>query len=92
MHEIQKFLDHMALVYLVNKPQVSKKITRWLLFFEYDFTVMYKLDRIHVVANSLSRLTNNIEPTGVPDQTIDAILFYTRLVWLNDVKEFLKTR
>jgi hypothetical protein len=92
MNEIQKFLDHMALVYLVNKPQVLERIIRWLLFFEYDFTVMYKLHRIHVVVDALSRLTNNMEPTGVPDQTIDAILFYTKPVWLNDVKDFLKTR
>jgi hypothetical protein len=46
------YVDHMALVYLVNKPQVSRIITRWLLLFlEYDFTVVYKLSRTHVVAN-----------------------------------------
>jgi len=27
------YVDHMALVYLVNKPQVSRRITRWLLLF-----------------------------------------------------------
>jgi hypothetical protein len=26
----------------------------------------------------------------VPNQTIDASLFYTKLEWLNDVKEFLR--
>ncbi len=32
------YVDHMALVYLVNKPHVSGMITGWLLlFFEYDF-------------------------------------------------------
>ena len=31
------YVDHMALVYLVNKPQVSGRIARWLLLFqEYD--------------------------------------------------------
>jgi hypothetical protein len=35
------YVDHMALVYLVNKPHVSRKITRWLLLFlEYNFMVM----------------------------------------------------
>jgi hypothetical protein len=83
----------MALVYLVNKPHVSRRIIRWLLLFlEYDFIVVYKLSRTHVVANALLKLPNNIEPTGVPNQTIDASLFYTKLEWLNDVKEFLKTR
>jgi hypothetical protein len=38
------YLDHMALVYMVNKPQVYGKITRWLLLFlEYDFKIVYKL-------------------------------------------------
>jgi hypothetical protein len=33
------YVDHMALVYFVNKPQVLGKITRWLLLFlEYEFT------------------------------------------------------
>jgi len=31
------YVDHMAFVYLVNKPQVSGKIIRWLLLFlEYE--------------------------------------------------------
>ncbi len=46
---------------------------------------MYKPGRIHVVANALSRLLDSIEPTCVPDQTIDASLFYIRPKWLNDV-------
>ncbi len=38
------YVNHMALVYLVNKPHVSKRITRWLLLFlEYDFIIIYKL-------------------------------------------------
>jgi hypothetical protein len=32
------YVEHMALVYLINKPQVSSKLVRWfLLFLEYDF-------------------------------------------------------
>jgi len=50
------YVDHMALVYLVNKPQVSKRIFRWLiLFLEYDFTIVYKLGKTHVVTDALSR-------------------------------------
>jgi hypothetical protein len=37
------FEDHMALVYLVNKPQILSKLTKWLLLFlEYDFKIVYK--------------------------------------------------
>jgi hypothetical protein len=83
----------MTLVYLVIKPLVSGGITRWLLFFlEYDFTVVYKLGRIHVVVDALSRNSDITEPIGVLNQTIYASLFYIGPKWLNDVIVFLKIR
>jgi hypothetical protein len=63
-----------------------------LLFLKYDFIIVYNLGRIHVIAVALFRLPNIIEPTSVFDQTIDASLFYIESKWLNDVKEFLRTR
>jgi hypothetical protein len=81
----------MALVYLVNKPQVTGIIARWLLLFlEYDFTVMYKPGKTHVVVDALSRLLDITKPTSVPHQTTYASLFYTKLEWLKDAKEFLR--
>ncbi len=36
------YVDHMALLYLVNKPQVFGRLVRWvLLFLEYDFKIVY---------------------------------------------------
>jgi len=53
------YVDHMALVYLVNKPQVFGRITRWLLLFlEYDFKIVYRPGRSHLMAYALSRLLN----------------------------------
>ncbi len=47
----------MALVYLVNKPQILGSIVRWLLLFlEYDFILMCTLGKTHVVTDALSRL------------------------------------
>ncbi len=73
------YVDHMALVYLVNKPHVLGKIIKWLLllFLEYDFIVMYKPSKTHVIADALSRLPDITKPIGVLDQTIDASLFNT---------------
>ncbi len=46
------YVYHMAQVYLVNKPHVLGKITKWLLLLlKYDFIVMYKLSKIHVIAD-----------------------------------------
>ncbi len=60
------------------------------MFLEYDFTIVYKPNRTHVVANALSRLLDITKPISVLNQTTNASLFYTRPKWLNDAKEFLK--
>jgi hypothetical protein len=53
------YVDHMALVYLVNKPQVFGRIAWWLLLFlKYDFKIVYKLGRSHLMTIILSRLPN----------------------------------
>jgi hypothetical protein len=81
------YVDHMALVYLVNKSHVSRKIARWLLLlFKYDFTLVYKPGKIHLVVDVLSRLPDSTKPIGVFDQTKYVSLFYIGLEWLNDVK------
>ncbi len=86
------YVDHMTLVYLVNKPQVSGRIIRWLLLvLKYDFTIVYKPGKTHVVAYALSRSPNITKLIGMLDQTIYGIFFYIGIKWLNDVKEFLKT-
>ncbi len=69
------YVDHMVFVYLVNKPHVFRRIVKWLLFLEYEFTVVYKPGKTHVVADALSRLQNSSKPLGVLDQTINASLF-----------------
>jgi hypothetical protein len=47
---------------------------------------MYKPGRTHVIANTLSRLPNSIEPTSVFNQTTYASLFYIGPEWVNDAK------
>jgi hypothetical protein len=66
----------MALVYLVYKPQVSDRIIKWLLLFiEYDFKIVYKFSRSHLMADALNRFPNQAKSIGVPNQTIDGHLF-----------------
>jgi hypothetical protein len=62
------YVDHMAFTYLVNKPLLFGRIAQWLLLFlEYDFIVIYKPRRIHLMADVLSHLPHNIKPWGVLD-------------------------
>jgi hypothetical protein len=47
---------------------VFKRIAGWLLLFlEYEFIVVYKPGKIHVVVDVLSKLPNILEPLGVLD-------------------------
>jgi hypothetical protein len=85
------YVNHMTLVYLVNKPHVSKRIPIWLLLFlEYKFIVVYKLGRIHVVADVLSRLLDNSKPLGIPYQIIDASLLFVEPIWMQKMKSYLE--
>ncbi len=62
------------------------RITRLLLFLEYEFTVVYKPGRTHVVTDVLSKLPNNSKPLGVPIQIMDASLFFIEPTWMQEVK------
>ncbi len=100
MHKLRHFLlgnkfvfyiDHMVLVYLVNKPQVFGRIARWLLLFlEYEFIIIYKPGRTHVVVDVLFRLPNSLKPLGIPNQTMDASLFFVEPIWMQEIKSYLK--
>jgi len=51
------FTDHSTLKYLVNKLALGGKICSWLLLFqEYDFEVVVKLERLNVGLDHISRL------------------------------------
>ncbi len=63
-----------------------------LLFLKYDFTIVYKPGKTHVVVNELLILLNITEPIGVLDQTTNASLFYKNLKWLKDLTFFLRIR
>jgi hypothetical protein len=77
------YVDHMVLVYLVNKPRVFDMLTKWLLLFlEYDFKIVHKFGRSHLMADALSRLPNLTKHFGVPDQTCDAHMFILQPEWL----------
>ena len=70
------YVDHQALLYLVNQPVVSGRIAKWMLLLqEYDFEDVYKPGRSHVMANHLSRIDSGEEPSGIQDQFPDASLF-----------------
>jgi hypothetical protein len=62
---------------------MSGRIARWLLLFlKYEFTMVSKPGKTHVVVDVLSRLLDKLEQLGVPDQTVDASLFSVEPIWI----------
>jgi len=80
----------MAFMYLVNKPQVSGRIATWLLlFWDYDFKIVYKLGKSHLMVDALSRPPNQEKPISVLNQTIDVHLFTLQQEWSHNVYDYL---
>ena len=70
------FVDHQALLYLVNKPCATNRIVRWfVILLEFDFEVALKKGTTHQRADHLSRITSREAARGVNDDLPDAILF-----------------
>ncbi len=56
------FVDHMTLIYSINKPQVYNMLLKWfLLFIEHDFKIVYKLNRFHLMEDAMCRLPNQFD-------------------------------
>ena len=88
------FVDHQALLYLVNKPCATGRIVRWfIILLEFDFTVAVKKGSTHQRADHLSRIMSGEEPIGVDDELPDASLFRVELVpkWSEQVIQLLTT-
>jgi len=62
------FVDHQALIYLVNKPTIIGRITRWLLLLqEFNFKVIYKVGKVHFLPDQISCAKNGKLAIGVED-------------------------
>jgi hypothetical protein len=84
------FYVNLAFVYLVNKPQVFGGIASCLmLFLEYNFKIVYKLGKSHLMANVLSRFPNQAKLVGVLDQTTNAHLLTLQPKWLPSVYDYM---
>jgi transposase InsO family protein len=74
-------VDHDALKYMVNKPQLSGRIARWVLLLqEFDFTVEVRPGKSHANADHLSRLNDELGDEPIDDSFPDAQLFFVDII------------
>lgn len=51
------YVDHQALMYLVNKPIIQGRVSQWLLLLqEFTFAIVVRPGKSHVIADQLSRI------------------------------------
>ena len=89
------FVDRMVIKYLVNKPDLSGKLARWILLLEeFDYIVEYKPGRIHLQADNLSRLSEDMGTTPIDDSLMKDRLFVVTSTpdWYSGIVEFLITQ
>ena len=89
------FIDDMAIKYLVNKAELSGRLARWMLLLEeFDYTVEYKYGRMHLQADHLSRLLEEMGTSSIDDKFIDDNLFLVTSSpdWYACIMEFLTTQ
>ena len=95
MNKVIFFVDHMALRYLVNKPNLSGRLARWILLLtEFDYSVQFKPGKMHLQADHLSRLSEEVGTEEIDDEFPDGRLFTVQRVplWYNYIAEFLSTQ
>lgn len=89
------FVDHLTLKYLVSKPNLSRRLARWVLLLEeFDYTVEYKPGRMHKQADHLSRISDKLGTEDIDNVLPDANLFLVSAdpEWYGHIAEFLSTQ
>ena len=88
------YVDHQSLLYLVNKPIIQGRISRWLLLLqEFIFKIVVRPEKSHVSADHLSRIKTGEPPEGVNDDFPNAQLFQIAVLpkWYTSIEEYLST-
>lgn len=87
------FIDHLTLRYMVNKPDHSGWVARWILLLEeLDYTVKYKPGPLHKQADHLSRLYKEVGTVDIDDELPDLFLITIVSLWYAHIAEFLNTQ
>jgi hypothetical protein len=74
-------VDHDALKYMINKPQLSGRIACWVLLLqEFNFVVNVRPGKRHANADFLSRISEKVNPESINDSFPDAHLFNIEII------------
>lgn len=63
--------------------------TMAIIIVEFNFKVIYKLGKVHVVLDQLSHARNGEPAVGVEDQLFDVVFFLIVADWYTPIKKYL---
>ncbi|XP_024982962.1 uncharacterized protein LOC112519199 [Cynara cardunculus var. scolymus] len=89
------FSDHGALKYLLKKKDAKPRLIRWILLFqEFDLEIRDKSGAENFVADHLSRLVLDGEPSPLTDEFPDEHLFSVsgEIPWYADIVNYLVSK
>ncbi|KAK4411820.1 hypothetical protein Sango_0255000, partial [Sesamum angolense] len=88
------FSDHASLKYLLSKKEAKPRLIRWILLLqEFDLTIKDKNGAKNLMADHLSRLVTNNDPSPLNDEFPNEHLHIVRGItpWYADLVNFLVT-
>lgn len=81
-------------MYLVNKPIIQGRVSRWLLLLQkITFTIVVWPRKSHVITDQLSRIRSGEPAEGVNEDFLDAHLFQIAILptWYEKIGQYLST-
>ena len=80
-HKFTCHVDHLALLYLINKQALTGRLARWMLLLqEFDFQIQHRPGVQHVIADYLSRVKLGEPAKSTYDDLLDVGLFSLTMV------------
>ncbi|RDX70206.1 Retrovirus-related Pol polyprotein from transposon 17.6, partial [Mucuna pruriens] len=92
--KIIMFSDHVALRYLLKKPDAKPRLIRWMLLLqEFDLDIRDKKGAENSVADHLSRIEKGSEPMPIRDEFPDEQLLHIKMAtpWFADICNYVAT-
>ncbi|CAM6128366.1 unnamed protein product [Calypogeia fissa] len=87
--------DHNSLKYIVNKPDLTRRIARWMLLLqEFNYEVVVRPGKGHANVDFFSRIDGDMDTTDVDDTFPDEDVFSVRVgdeTWYPAMVKFLTT-
>ncbi|CAM6104287.1 unnamed protein product [Calypogeia fissa] len=87
--------DHNNLKYMVNKPDLTGRIARWMLLLqEFNYEVVVRPGKGHANADFFSRINGEMDTSDVDDTFPDEDVFSVRVgveTWYPEMIQFLTT-